>query len=98
VAAVRLDNQPINGTAARCCARATTVHAAALPSPATNSRRRILDPPADRASLSPSRLSGNRLGLGSNTGLGSNRAGLAGAVSCLRGSPVAGTLACLQAA
>ena len=31
---------PITGTAA-CCARATTGHAAALPSPAMNSRRRI---------------------------------------------------------
>jgi hypothetical protein len=31
-----------------CCARANTGHAAALPSPAMNSRRRIPDPPADR--------------------------------------------------
>jgi hypothetical protein len=35
---------PIIGIAA-CCARATTGHAAALPSPAMNSRRRIRDLP-----------------------------------------------------
>ena len=38
---------PITGLAG-CCARATTDHAAALPSPAMNSRRRILISPADR--------------------------------------------------
>jgi hypothetical protein len=35
--------KPITGTV-DCCARATTGHAAALPSPAMNSLRRILDP------------------------------------------------------
>jgi hypothetical protein len=34
---------PITGIAA-CCARAATGHAAVLPRPAMNSRRRILDP------------------------------------------------------
>ena len=36
--------KPITGTV-DCCARATTGHAAALPIPAMNSRRRILDLP-----------------------------------------------------
>jgi hypothetical protein len=36
---------PITGIAG-CCARATTGHAAALPSPAINSRRRIGYPPS----------------------------------------------------
>jgi hypothetical protein len=35
---------PMRRTRSPCCARATTGHAAALPSPAMNCRRRIRDP------------------------------------------------------
>jgi hypothetical protein len=43
LAGAPLCNSPITGIAC-CCARAASGHAAALPSPAMNSRRRILDP------------------------------------------------------
>jgi hypothetical protein len=36
-----MPRNPMVGTLAACCARAITDHAAALPSPAMNSRRRI---------------------------------------------------------
>jgi hypothetical protein len=52
-------NGPTCRTRSACCARATSGHAAALPCPAMNSRRRILDPRADQRSLPRGRLQGN---------------------------------------
>jgi hypothetical protein len=51
---------PMRRTRSGCCAREVSGHAAALPSPAMNSRRRVCDLPRCSGSLSRSGLTGNR--------------------------------------
>ena len=53
-----LVSHPITGIAG-CCALAASGHAAAYPSPAMNSRRRIVISRFDRGSLSRRRSQGN---------------------------------------